>query len=291
MEISAPGKLILAGEYSVLEGFPALVTTVSRRVTLKTSNRRHFSNLWSFVGKNKIGYFTINSNDFYENNFKLGIGSSAASALCMAAYLNSNNALNIALSGHRNFSLNLGSGIDVVASYYGGLIEFQLDQPVQIITNIFLNNIKFFCVFLGISQDTRFFLDSVLKFRLNNFRYYINLLENLGKLTHVWKNFYTIGLDILTLRKLVNENNNILRELGKKSGIHIINEQHECLQRIMSQYGGFSKPSGAGGGDISLCFISSDFFEICRSNLKKEGWTVLDLDYFTQGLLISDNLN
>ncbi|MCW8846391.1 MAG: hypothetical protein OQK99_11185 [Gammaproteobacteria bacterium] len=44
MQISAPGKLILAGEYAVLDGAPGLVMAVDRRarVSLEPSSDEHW---------------------------------------------------------------------------------------------------------------------------------------------------------------------------------------------------------------------------------------------------------
>lgn len=286
-EITAPGKLILAGEYAVLEGFAAIATAVNRRVILKTSNQQHSSALWNCVGKKKVGFFTIDSRDLYRKKSKLGLGSSAASAVCMAAYLDLNNAYQVALAGHKNFSLNLGSGIDVAVSYYGGLIEFQLKQAVRQIVNMSTGEFEFFCVFSGKSQSTRFFLDSVLKFRSRNFKYYIDLLKNIGNLTSTWKKFYVSGLDVVSLRNLVAENNALLMELGRKSGIDIINDKQMCLQKNISRFGGFSKPSGAGGGDISLCFVPRISVNECKLSLKQNNWVILELKYCAPGLLVN----
>ncbi len=51
IEASAPGKLVLSGEYAVLAGAPALVAAVDRRVTCTLSSRDQGG--WRF---SSIGY-------------------------------------------------------------------------------------------------------------------------------------------------------------------------------------------------------------------------------------------
>ena len=47
IEASAPGKLVLSGEYAVLSGGPALVAAVDRRVTCTLSSREQGG--WRFL--------------------------------------------------------------------------------------------------------------------------------------------------------------------------------------------------------------------------------------------------
>ena len=47
IEVSAPGKLVVSGEYAVLTGAPALVAAVDRRVTCTLAPRH--SGGWRFV--------------------------------------------------------------------------------------------------------------------------------------------------------------------------------------------------------------------------------------------------
>ena len=184
---SAPGKLILLGEYAVLENSPALVAAINNRAKVHiqkslddyfylTSPSLNVSNLkFSFNKKHKIvfekqvsseirkklifcietiEYFkkkfnqfhkispleiTTDTNQFYclNSKEKLGLGSSAALTVSLVngllSYMSQNglssnlikNIFPIALDIHHIAQGKRGSGVDVAASCFGGIIKFQ----------------------------------------------------------------------------------------------------------------------------------------------------------------------
>src|SRR6185312_7882085 len=104
MIASAPGKLILTGEYAVLDGAPALVAAIDRRVIARRySGPRGSSPFLVAVadelarrrGKDDVAVqaamqIVVDSSALYDDATKLGLGSSAAvtvaaTALALAA--------------------------------------------------------------------------------------------------------------------------------------------------------------------------------------------------------------
>ncbi|MBI5347323.1 MAG: phosphomevalonate kinase, partial [Candidatus Aenigmarchaeota archaeon] len=62
--------------------------------------------------------------------------------------------------------------------------------------------------------------------------------------------------DRKNILELLRKNEELLRELGKKSGVNIETEELKILSNLASKAGAAGKLSGAGGGDcgIAICF-------------------------------------
>lgn|SRR3989338_5132641 len=283
--ISAPGKLVLSGEYAVLEGHAGLAMAVGRRVILSPSEHLSYSRLWEAVSQNACEpRFKITSRSLYEGMHKLGLGSSAAAAVCMAAFMPSvGDVYSVALTGHRRFSGGLGSGIDVAASYYGGLIRFQNGQATQL--NAHFDSRALLCVFTQKSQSTRAFLMSVLKYKSEESKDFSRLMDDIGALTPRWEAVFTQGYDPKSLEDLLADNLRLLKKLSDKAKITLFTPEQEKIAQVCSDYQAVSKPSGAGGGDITLCFVPPENREDLSRTLSQLGFLPLDLDYFAAGLL------
>jgi mevalonate kinase len=163
LKASAPGSLMLLGEYAVLYGKQALVTAIDKRITVTLTPRQDQT---VFLHSERLGCFETNLADIeikkpfqfvlgvlkaYQAKIKhgleihidsdfsdtVGLGSSAAVTVAVLA----------AVTGWLNIRLypidfvrqartivrqvqGLGSGADVAASVYGGMICFQ-SQPLS----------------------------------------------------------------------------------------------------------------------------------------------------------------
>ena len=164
---SAPGKLVILGEYAVLANAPALVMAVDRRCRAEI---RHSDNavchLHSMAEAERQVIFrrrarsglalvdrvagafpaagngswrgVLDSSGLYFEGRKLGLGSSAAAltAWCGAWLAWTGQGITEARAGilqrfiaeHRAWQGGAGSGLDVAASLHGGVIRFQLDE-------------------------------------------------------------------------------------------------------------------------------------------------------------------
>lgn len=148
---TAPGKLILTGEYAVLDGAPALVIAVDRRVVARRQpgdDRPPSSPFLLAVARELAQRYgadspgaraaleiAVDSSAFYADSQKLGLGSSAAvtvaaTALALVAQhraFDRAEVLAIALAAHANAQGAKGargSGADIAAAVYGGVIAF-----------------------------------------------------------------------------------------------------------------------------------------------------------------------
>jgi phosphomevalonate kinase len=150
MIATAPGKLILSGEYAVLDGAPALVIAVDRRaaarrvasppggspfldaVAAELAARRGPDDPAARAARE----LAVDSSAFYDGDAKLGLGSSAAvtaaaaaRALAEAGPLDLAEVLAVAQAAHaaaQGPRGARGSGADVAAAVHGGVIVYEL---------------------------------------------------------------------------------------------------------------------------------------------------------------------
>jgi phosphomevalonate kinase len=153
--VSAPGKLMVSGEYAVLEGAEAVVAAVDRRAYVQlnraaaqpaTSASHTQPTLPPEVLSTRAcvearfgpvpGALSVDVSELQQGGKKLGLGSSAAAAAATAAALLRAHGrdladpaaralcLELSLQGHRAVAPE-GSGADVAASVLGGFVRFR----------------------------------------------------------------------------------------------------------------------------------------------------------------------
>lgn len=163
MTASAPGKLIVTGEYAVLDGAPALVVAMNRRVVARFAPgvargsspfllalAREIESRYGADAAAHALSIVVDSSSFYDGDQKLGLGSSAAvtvaaTALALAGVsaaarsqgessiastvVDRNAILAIACAAHAHAQGAMGargSGADIASAVYGGAIVFTM---------------------------------------------------------------------------------------------------------------------------------------------------------------------
>ncbi len=130
---SAPGTVLLAGEYRVAEeGGLGIVLAAGGRAYLHhadkfISNKHAANGVLESVCRAlndpsaRTDEVSIDTAAFYgSDSRKWGLGSSAAVSLLFTRCLSDKDVLKTALCAHRDFQGGLGSGYDVYAAYHGG---------------------------------------------------------------------------------------------------------------------------------------------------------------------------
>ena len=141
---SAPGKIVLAGEYAVLYGAPAICMAVSRRavVTVTASPEEGPGKVSTpgYVGDDPAAIldiagpdardgrdFELDTRAFSEHGRKIGLGSSAALTVALLAAVNKTaDVFAAALDAHRRFQGGKGSGVDIATAVHGGLLQYTM---------------------------------------------------------------------------------------------------------------------------------------------------------------------
>ncbi len=271
---SAPGKALLCGEYAVLEGAPAVVAAVDRRLTVRWSD--YATPMPPEVAatlrlaKGELGplpsTLSVDVRDLQRDRVKLGLGSSAAAAVATAGASFASHGLdlddpgtlrrvfNIALDGHASVAPD-GSGVDVAASTYGGFLRFTrsgdgvtteaLTHPAGLLIRL---------VWTGHAARTSELLGTVHALRDDKPAQYRNCMVRLGELSQAFASAFEDGDGprVIVEAAAYSEAMGIL---GEAAGAPIVDERLARAATLAADFSGSAKPCGAGGGDVAIAFF------------------------------------
>lgn len=303
--VSAPGKLFLLGEYAVLGGGPALVTSVDRHVRIRPRNDDEgyqvkgadFSDpirlpaMVRRVLREEEGIevdpnrLTCDVSEFFEGGTKLGLGSSAASAVALIAStaprLSARRRFELAWEVHRRFQGGVGSGADIAASTFGTTVAFHLHQfsppfdelnlpgltdPIEpVVTDVATietgltlpQQLRVDAVWTGESARSVSFIDGLKRALKHHSQSTKAILKSITSRARV---------GIAALRQddaqrfidAVETTDRNMERLGDLTGLPIITNTHRRIRALAHASHCVAKPSGAGGGDFTLLVGPSD---------------------------------
>ena len=313
VETSAPGKLVISGEYAVLAGAPALVAAVDRRVTCTLSTRN--SGGWRFastgfdddrtISKDEVFAapsttipgivrrsiaepdapehieVRIDSTPCYRDGVKLGVGSSAATVTAVAT------AFGVMAGGaprltdlydlHADFQGG-GSGLDIAAAVTGGVIRFEdrVATPVRL-----PRGIHFAFVFTGAGSQTTALLATFDAWRQ---RGATAPLERLAAASREVADSTGHPDDFLDA---LGEYTDLLERFDQATRIGIFGPGHRKARALSSRLGLVYKPCGAGGGDTGMAAATDiDVIEAFKQGVDASGLVALDMNISAQGVQV-----
>lgn len=307
MIASAPGKVVVWGEYAVLAGAPAAVMAIDRRAYCEISIQQALSRFSSagFLSTSvhtpqkripnapvaSLMHAVINQLDtaeitdhlrchfdtraFFQDGEKLGLGSSAA--LCCAIYaclcdlLGHAPVWQDALEAHQKWQGG-GSGLDIACSWHGGVIRFQQAG----------------CTSVPWPEEWHFVLCNTGKaastqVHVNRFSAWQGLEKDkrINALGVASENLFGPEASLDALAAYISA----LRALDQSGGLNIFSPEHESLATIASEAGVLYKPCGAGGGDIGIAITDSapKLDDFCR-RVARAGFGPLDMEIAVDGI-------
>ena len=243
--IHVPGKIVLAGEYAVLDGCPALSLAIDRGVgcnieqgsgiTTPNGDTRFVSPaLKTLAQHRKFSFFDWNP-IMGLGDQKPGFGGSAAAcvASCIAAGIPKEKAFTI----HYDVQ-GSGSGIDVATSIHGGLIRYNKDkvEPLPIVHPTI--------IWSGSSAKTGPRVQNYLSWKKRSS--FVHETEDLVA--------HFSSSPIETCRALYR----LLCSMSKEAQIEYHTESIDTIVQCAEQHNGGCKPSGAGGGDCLIAFFPDE---------------------------------
>ena len=299
---SAPGKVLLAGEYAVLSGAEAVILAVPHRaVASHADSPRHSPLLQAVVDRMELVYGRSSAQadaarhtqvDSSALNApcgtKLGLGSSAAVAVAavgraLAAADTTEPAAVVALAQQAHADAQAqrgarGSGVDVICSARGGLIAATQSGSVR--TLELPGGTSLVAVWTGRAADSATMVAAVQNFQDNDPATFRARIAAIAAAADDLAEACTTN-DPERFVAAVATGARCADELGRAAGVDIVLPVHHQLAERARALGGSAKPTGAGGGDIAIAAFADPDAARCYSkevaNLSSLVWN-LEID-------------
>ncbi len=231
----------------------------------------------------------IDTSALHENGYKLGLGSSAAVATALTAALA--NARGIGLTREALFALadtahrasqgGTGSGGDVAASVYGGLLLYTRDDPPSPVS--WPHDLDLFAVTTGTGSSTIDLVSGVMTYRERDPQGYRRDLDALSELAAEAEQALA-DADADAFLALADDYFRAIDALGAHSRAGIVTDRHRELRELAAASGAVFKPTGAGGGDLGLVFAKLGATDELQSAFARAGAAVIPVPYSPDGV-------
>ena len=305
--VVAPGKVLLVGEYAVLEGGAAVLAAVSRYAVaqylpdltpespvIAESVKRAVAALGDLARALPPGSALVNTAAFRHRLAKLGLGSSAAAAVAAAGSVLAFAGIDIvekrellfsiADEGHRAAQNGLGSGADVAAAVHGGFLGFvrphggrplmrPLDRPASLELVVF---------WTGRSSHTPSLIQAARTFSQRSPAAYGQIMDEMRRTADRFIHAF-VADDAHGAIAQADAYGRTLEMLGSAAGMPIVSAPFAQAADLARQLGGTAKPSGAGAGDVGIALFreasaAAEFGRRCPT-----GISVLDVKVDSEG--------
>ncbi len=327
---SAPGKIVLCGEYAVLDGAPAICMAVNKRAraevrasdadcqTVRTSG--YIDGEWRFLaGQDGIfewvgdqppegsldllreawmtigidGNFDISldTSDFVDpvSKLKLGLGSSAALTVALVTALSDETgrkgaaAMNAAMA-HRRLQHGQGSGVDVAASWAGGVIEYRMENSEACRPLMWPAGLEYAILWSGQPASTTEKLRKLGEARRNGRSG--GSVAQLCDASESTAACWSAG-DSAKLLAAFHRYVDALLQFDIDHDLGIFDAGHRELAEAAAKRKLVYKPCGAGGGDTGIVFAIDKEAVAKFTNLAgKRGYQLLDVSLEASGVII-----
>ena len=306
--VAAPGKIFLVGEYAVLDGGVAVLAAVSRYAVAQylpgsepqsrvvdEAVKRSLIAIGEASAALPPGSVLVDTDSFCQGKVKVGLGSSAATAVATVGAMFETAGLSIEGMQHEVFSVaeaahnaaqgGVGSGADVAAAVWGGFITFTrpAEGPPVIEPIVVPAGLHLVVFWTGESADTRDLVESVQSYARLAPSSYRMLMGALRTTAERFVNELAAGRATGAV-VAAGRYGRQLAELGKAAGVKIVTDAFERAAALARELGGDAKPSGAGGGDVGLALFATPeaaalFVRACQPAL-----SVLDVSLARSGV-------
>lgn len=316
IKVSAPGKLLLIGDHAVVYDRPCLVTAVNHRMSVSMEKRddnvivinapevavKDFKIDLDQVSEDqpKAVRFVIRSvKNFFEKynvksglnistksefSSKFGFGSSSAVTVCTVKALSE--VFGIEMTKKEIFDMSyktvmdiqkVGSGFDVAAAVYGGVLYFF--TAGKIIESLNAKQLPLVVGYTGIKADTSTIVKRVKADLEQNPEIINNIFDEITKITESSKDLLA-NSDWSALGQKLTENQKLLSELGVSS-----QELDNLISKAVEAGAYGAKLSGAGGGDCMIA-LAEDNRGVVEKAITEAGGTIIPVETNAEGVRV-----
>jgi mevalonate kinase len=317
---SAPGKLILFGEYAVLYGFPCIGMAVDKRIFCEVEKIKE-SKIFVLAPDIKVKKLSISIEEIderkerevefllktlslffkkYQTSFGLkiktksqfsslyGLGSSSATVVSLFSSLCDLFKVNVSKKDIFNFSFDtvlkvqgVGSGVDVAISTFGGVVYYI--KPGKTIEKLKTREMPLIVAYTGKKVNTSKIVKKVNFEIQRNKRYYEKIFFQISEIVKKAK----IAIESKNWKELgilMQQNQEMLRKFQTPSLKYGVSSQTiEKIIKSAMKAGAFgAKLSGAGLGDCVL--ILGEDKEKIEKAVKSVGGIPLNLNLDFEGV-------
>ncbi len=231
-----------------------------------------------------------------DGDVKLGIGSSAAMTVALAAALEAlfdpvpvdvvrDRLWSELLAPYRQGQNGRGSGIDLAASLFGGCQRFQLTESgAQVTPTQLPDNLGLAFVWAGVAASTPDFLADFDRWRSRDPERAHRHLEQMDECCAA-ACASVDAADGPGLMTCINKYRHLMGKIGKMMNAPVISPPLEQIIAAAESAGVACKPCGAGGGDLALLAgTDGSALEAAVRTLNRCGWPELGLAGAAVGL-------
>ncbi len=244
----------------------------------------------------------IDTSELYETGpdglTKLGLGSSAAMTVALAAAMEAPQALpdrpsapgrlhRVLLAPYRAGQAGQGSGIDLAAALFGGVQAYQLCADGPGVRSLSLpDELELAFFWTGTAASTSDFLQRFRRWQAAQPRQAEAALAHLSELARA-------GLtaverhDFEGIMTCINSYRHGMGRIGDLMGAPVITKALAEIAAVAEQHGLAAKPCGAGGGDLAVVAAAEpDRLGQVQERLQLLGYRLLRLAVARDGLLV-----
>jgi mevalonate kinase len=279
--VVAPGKIVLVGEYAIVEDCPAVVAAIARYAKAQFVPRRvEVSKLVAEVVRRAqvelgglvtalpVGSVQVDDEAFRCDGPLVGLGSTAATSVAIVGALlealglpvgnRRSMVVAIATSGRRALGGRAGSGADLLAATYGGLVQisrtrgaapraFPIEPPSALHLVLFSAPPSITPQRMAEGVQSYAQLDPI------GFEGRTGALRGLAKRFIDEVNAGRSTGAIAAAGKYGDE----LAALGVAAEVPITNSAFDSVARLARALGGIAKPTGAGNGSLGVAMFAT----------------------------------
>lgn len=345
---TAPGKVVLLGEYAVLDGAPAMVQAVDRRCRVEmtvcaardcrieapqldippvrftpaasgrldwqadmpVSFARTAALIDAVLGRiaqlgGRVAPFRmrIDTAELFDTDgdrpVKLGLGSSAATAVAIDAVLHAamlgedsaesepETVARLLVPG-RKAQDNAGSGIDLAASLCGGLLAYRIrDERIDIRPLSMPPAIRTCFVWAGEPASTTDLLAAWRRSRDSAPREHGSLLGEMQTVAGAGVEAVERG-DTEAILARWSDYGDIMVKMNDLVGCEVVTTEHRMADGLAQLLAGVYKPCGAGGGDLGMAAsLDPEFGSRMRHLCRQAGLKALSIGPDTRGVEVT----